>query len=381
MSTEATIVLYIFIFAISTFFMYLSQRYVKFNQIIIKQRFNIVWFIAAFVPLWFVSCFTNIGADYGNYTDIIKNAVQVRSDYGIVEWLFYTICKILYDVFRNTDIVIFIIKSTTLLLFFCGLYMIRRMVPLWMSILAFCGLRFLEFYLIQMQFSAAVFFIAVIFLLRGKILKSFLCYIISAFIHSSAFVFLPIFILFFLLNGYNKLLSKAKVFSILICCVTISIAWLPIALFAVGFIPFFQHYAAYSLIEGYSGSGIAIYIYYLPILYFCTYAYKNYKFLFRYVNIIIFLSAFCFLFGSLGYKIEVIGRLRSYSIVIQMMLVPIYLYARHCYPVKSFLDIKSENVIWVLFLLFQSTIFFLEKISSETSFVSAWHFYNPFIFS
>lgn len=380
MNPIGTSILYIFVFALSTFFMYLAQKNVKSADGTKTQIFDVFWFLLAFVPLWIIMCFTNIGADYESYSYIIANARQIRQDNGIVEWVFYSLCIILYDVFRNAHIVIFIIKTVTLLLFFDALYMLRKESVLWLSLLAFCGLRFLEFYLIQMQLSVAIFMIAIIFLLKNRSLKFLLCYLLSALIHSSALIFLPIFLLFFVLKGQTRIFSRKSILSICIICLIILSAWLSISVYAIKYIPFFQQYAYYSLMTDYSGSGIAIYIYYIPIIYFCIYIFKSSKYWPQYINISIILTLFCFVFGILGYKIEVIGRLRAYALTLQMIIIPIYLYTRRRdISSKSLFNRRTENTLWLLFLLFQSSLFFIEKMTSPTSMVSEWRFDNPFI--
>ena len=100
MNPIGTSILYIFIFALSTFFMYLAQRNVKSADGTKKRIFDIFWFLLAFVPLWIIMCFTNSGADYESYSDIIANARQIRQDNGIVEWVFYSLCIVLFDVFE-----------------------------------------------------------------------------------------------------------------------------------------------------------------------------------------------------------------------------------------------------------------------------------------
>ena len=379
MNPIGTSILYIFIFALSTFFMYVAQRNVKSADGTKKRIFDIFWFLLAFVPLWIIMCFTNSGADYESYSDIIANARQIRQDNGIVEWVFYSLCIVLFDVFRNAHIVIFIIKTITLFLFFCALYMLRKEAVLWLSLLAFCGLRFLEFYLIQMQLSVAVFMIALIFLLRNKPLKFLICYILSALIHSSALIFFPVFLLFFALKGQSRTFSRKVIISICIICLIILSAWFSIAIYAVKYIPFFQHYANYSLMTDYAGHGAAVYIYYLPVIYFCVYIFKSYKYWPQYINLAVILTLFCFVFGIVGYRIEVIGRLRAYALAIQMIIIPIYLCKRRSDgSSKSLFNRRSETILWLLFLLFQSSLFFIEKVTSPTSMVSEWRFDNPF---
>lgn len=379
MNTVETAILYIFVFVLSTFFMYLAQKNVKLADGTKKRIFDVFWFLLAFVPLWITMCFTNIGADYESYIDIITNARQIRYENGIVEWVFYSLCIVLFDVFRNAHIVIFIIKTVTLFLFFCAIYMLRKEAVLWLSLLAFCGLRFLEFYLIQMQLSVSIFMIGLIFLLRNKPLRFLICYILSALIHSSALIFFPVFLLFFALKGQVRTFNREVIISICIICLIILSAWLSISVYAVKYIPFFQQYAYYSLISDYAGSGITVYIYYLPVIYFCIFIYKSCKYWPQYTNIAVILTLFCFVFGILGYKIEVLGRLRAYALALQMIIIPIYFCKRRSDSSrKALFSRRTENILWLLFLLFQSSLFFIEKMTSPTSMVSAWRFDNPF---
>ena len=378
MNKSSTTILYLLIFAISTIFMSLSQRFIKQENGTKKQFFNLFWFVCSFIPLWLISCFTRIGADYDSYSSIINQAAIYRKDNGIVEWLFYTGCNILQGIFHNANIVIFIIKSITLLLFFKALYMIRKKAILWIALLAFCGLRFLEFYLIQMELAISIFALSIIYLSENKYNKFLLSYIVCILIHSSAIIILPVFILYFIFKCNKYLLSKKKIFSLLLICLIVMTCWYAITIFAITYIPFFIQYGAYGLMGDYSGSGSAIYIFYIPILYFCIQIYKNQKNLIPFVNLSIILSIFCFLFGILSYKIEVFGRIGAYSIIIQMLIIPTYLYHRHTSDRKQIINPCFEIICWILFLMAQSGLYIAQKIDSETSLVSEWSFFNPF---
>lgn len=379
MSKSATFALYIFVFAISIFFMFLSQRYVVGKDGSKKQSFSLFWFVCSFIPLWIVSCFTKIGADYDSYSSIISHASDYRRDNGIVEWLFYSGCNILQGVFHNTDTVIFIIKSTTLLLFFKALYMIRKTAIVWIALLAFCGLRFIEFYLIQMELAVSIFVLAIIYLSRKKYFKFWLSYISCIFIHSSALIFSPVFILFFILKCNKELLNKKKIISLLLLCIIAISCWYTITLYAITHIPFFIQYGTYSLMNDYSGSGAALYIAYIPILYFCFQIYKYQREQLTFVNQSIIFSIFCFLFEILSYKIEVLGRIGAYSIIIQMLIIPCYLHNHLMSNHKRGINHYLETICWVILLMAQGSLYLAQKMDSATALISEWSFFNPIL--
>ena len=382
MSEIETTILYILIFAISTFFMYLSQKYERTENGQRKQIFNIFWFLMAAIPLWIISCFTDIGADYESYSDIIKLSASLIESNGPIEIGFNGLCYALYSIFRDTDIVIFILKSLTLALFFYALYIIRKEAILYIALLSFLLLRFLEFYLISMQLSVALFLVSIISLSHNKILKFWIFYILSCSVHSSAIIIFVPLIMLFIFKGRTTLLPRKDILILILGSVVVMALWLKITTFAISNILFFEQYGTYSIEGSSQGSGLMQYVYYLPIFITLFFQYKYNKWNFIDINIFIIFSIFFFLMALMGYKIAILARMSAYALLIYFYFIPKHLYFQQNIPnmvmqlnTKRF--VRIELLFWIFFIGFRGIIWLNDKLNSSTSLVNEWYFFNP----
>ena len=382
MSEIETTILYILIFAISTLFMYLAQKYARAENGQRKQIFNIFWFLMAAIPLWIISCFTDIGADYESYSDIIRLSANLIESNGPIEIGFNGLCYALYSIFRNTDIVIFILKSFTLALYFYALYIIRKEAILYIALLSFLLLRFLEFYLISMQLSVALFLVSIISLSHNKILKFWIFYILSCSVHSSAIIIFVPLIMLFIFKGRTTLLPRKDILILILGSVVVMALWLKITTFAISNILFFEQYGTYSIEGSSQGSGLMQYVYYLPIFITLFFQYKYNKWNFIDINIFIIFSIFFFLMALMGYKIAILARMSAYALLIYFYFIPKHLYFQQNIPnmvmqlnTKRF--VRIELLFWIFFIGFRGIIWLNDKLSSSTSLVNEWHFFNP----
>ena len=110
---NSTVILYVSIYLLTTLFAIKSQARSSVGQVYFKWR----WLVASFMIHWVFLCFTNISVDYKNYMRIILN-VSFENLFLDSEIAFNGLCLILKCLFKSPDIVIFFIKSITLLIFY-----------------------------------------------------------------------------------------------------------------------------------------------------------------------------------------------------------------------------------------------------------------------
>lgn len=203
-----SVLLYIFIILWAVTWGRFAQKWrVSKDRASIKTITNRNYFVIALVVPWFILAFTNIGADYNNYHDIIDSASWYNyADYFtwepfflLMSVFFKTLCN------GNPDAVIFIYKTATLILMGASMYLMRNEISLWLSIMAYMMLFFFaSFYLIAMCLACSIVSLAVVlFLKNDKFLIPILLIIFSAQIHNSMYLFLPIFIVGAYLKSSN----------------------------------------------------------------------------------------------------------------------------------------------------------------------------------
>ena len=375
MSRNGTILLYLMIYISSVFLLGLSQRRNKG-----KWNFNVIPFFISFIILWVISCFTRIGADYDNYYRIIEKSAYIIEENGIVECVFNATCSFLYTIFRNADKVIFILKTLTLFLYFRAIYMIKDRALLWMSILAFTLLSFLEFYLISMHLAIALFTFSIVYLIEGDDKKSIIFYVIACLTHSTSFLFLPVMVIFYVFKCNKRVLTPMQIFFISSTSLLLYALLTFIYEYAISEIQFFMHYSNYEIEAESKGTGLFLYVTYIPIILFAISIYKSLCFSHRFKNVFILYSVFFFLFGLVAYKIQVFGRMSNYAIVNYMIILPMYFCERK-YS-RQFRGWMPKNVvmfIWTIFLILQGLITFMGKINSDTSQLDSWEYFMPFL--
>lgn len=374
MSKDETICLYLIVFFLSIILIRLSQR--KING---KWTFKVLPFIISFILLWVISCFTKIGADYDNYYRIIEKSSYILEENGIIECVFNATCSFLYNLLKDSDKVIFILKTLTLFIYFRVMYLIRDRTFLWMSMLAFTLISFLEFYLISMHLAISFFMLAIVYLLDGDTKKFIIYYIIACLIHSTSILFLPVVALYFLFKCYKQTLTRMQIILIASMSLLVYALLTVIYTYATTKIQFFMHYAGYEIELESKGSGLFLFVSYVPILLLAISIYKSHLFSCRLKNIFILYSIFFFLFGLVSYKVQVFGRMSNYAIINYMMFIPIYSYVRNnAVNIKRTISKQILVAVWTIYLLLQGMITFNSKVNSDTSQLDKWEYCMPF---
>ena len=359
MFTESSFPFYLCIIFISVLLMFFSQVWK--NGTLVK--FKKIWFFSSFLPLWYVSAFTNSGADYSQYAYICNNAtIQLQETY--IEFGWNALSFILTSIFENPYKALFIIQSLTLTIYIYAFYIIRKEVSLWLSLLAFEIFLFFNFGLMSIYLSIALVFLSVIKYIHNKKKTSIVLIFIASSFHSTALFYLPVYALLILVNKFN--LSLKKIFLILSLIIVILIATIEVLYPLLFKISSFQQYSNYVFEDKISLrlGNIILYITYCFMLvdYFKS---KDSLCNKRLLLILISLLFICML---LGYMIPTVTRMKFYAIFITALFIP-----------KS-LNIKSHSykkIIWFLFIILFGGLELYKTIMTENYQMTIWNYFNP----
>jgi len=367
--------LYIFIYLITTFFAYVSQR--KVHGRVCFRPFPL---FLSFLIHWFFLSFTNIGADYYHYEYSIVNAT-LSSILEHEEIGFNIISHFFYVISNSSDIAIFFVKTIEICILYYGFYRIRYRCDLWLAVFAFNSLVYLQsFLLLSMTLGIVTIFLSFIILLEGFYIKSFIIFLLSCTFHNSCLLLFPTYLLCLFLNANNKRISVKYLITFVIIVIIIFMNFETIFEFALGQIPAFEHYAQYNLISKYEGSGLAQIIYFLPLFYFAFILYYS-SFNNSIKNISVIFTCSAFIYAMLGYKLEVLARINMNFLGLYSVLIPIVLFSqRNCtIYFKRRLPYTINYLFWITVMIIRSYYIFKTNMNldSETD-IYCYEFFNPF---
>ena len=316
MSISETRILYIFIYVVTTFFCACSQK-THAGKIIFKPE----WLLASFVVHWFFMAFTDIGTDYEHYIRNVRYSEEKLA--GIIEFGFNGICYILYKITRSPHITLFLVKTIELGILYYGFYRLRTKEYLWLAAFAYNAIVYLQgINLLSMHFCIVLLFLSFVYLLEKEKKKAVLSLIAACTVHSSAFLLIPIYILFFITGATERRLSGFMVLVLILGVFGVVSVYDLVYKYAVSQLAVFEQYAHYEIVNETRGSGLMQFFYFSPIFFLTFYQYfymkePNYK-----KNLAVVFSLFAFAFAMLGYKMEVFARINMNFLGIYSAMVP-----------------------------------------------------------
>lgn len=191
---------------------------------------NIIFYLLS-VLLILTQISTDSGVDYRNYYRIAES-MQTFDDiekYYTREPLFSLWCIISMSVFNNANISIIGMKLLGISVVLYSIYYMRRYLNVFIAIMAYCCLYFVQsVYLIRIQIAAAFILLAVCYWYRQKnIIKIFIPLLIACGFHFSAFFSLIPFSIYFLTYGF-KTTKRHRANKILYVCCLACVILLPL---------------------------------------------------------------------------------------------------------------------------------------------------------
>lgn len=375
MSETTTIILYISTIILTTIFGFFSQKKVENNE---KIKFRFIWFILAFLISFCIAVFNKIGADYENYCLIIKNSKKLL-DASYVECGFNGLAYMLYNVFKNADVVYCLIKGIAVIIFYKAFYTLKDDIPVWMAIFCYNVFAFWYFFLLSMTLASAFMLLSIAYLLKENNIKSIFSLIIACLIHSSCILIIPAYVLYYIFGkNKEKKISKSKVlFSIFMYLIIIILGTFFYNIF-INNVPALQQYQVYQRYKS-EGIGLMFFARYLPIIYFLykIYLYNNNNTM---TNISIIFSITGIFFAIMSYQFSVVSRMFEHFISIQCFFIPYY-----CMQIKNAkgivgkkLIITQDELIWIMYIFILGTYDFFTIINYEKNMISQFMFFNPF---
>lgn len=383
MSYISTIVLYIFIFLISTLFAIASQRGIAFASdrktglIVQKCKTNLLLFFLSFIIPWFFISFTNIGVDYKSYYDMAQILTwQTITKYSGLEVGFNFVLLLLKSISRsNLHIVLFLLKTITISSFFICFYCLRDKLRLGYSVLGYLMLIYLpSFFLLAQCLASAIVMVAVtLYIRKKKIVLPFIILLIATQIHNSCFLVLPCFVLI-------AILSKHKNYSIF-ALGALSLVYLfavifakPIYSLAQRSIPGF-HYNYYGS-NDWNGSGLLVFVMYIPLIIIFLLLRKKRQERFLMVSLLAFILTSLF-FRILSYIFVVIERVEFLLSFIYMVLIPIALFKTYKNKNIYFNNLSITGFVIGAYFMFRGILIFNDFVLPRTG-LASYQFFNPF---
>lgn len=312
-----TIILYLFITALSVLFASLAQlsKKERFQNNLLKHKPNLFFLSVSFAILFVFSAFRDVGTDlpvYRNIFETVNNSDIL--DFGI-EPGFVLINKFLNNIGLSRDAAIAFFSFITLLLIYKAIYRYGYAINWTLSIFALSALFYFQSYnLMRMYLAASIMLYASYYLFELKWRKYLIIWFATIFIHFSTFLLIVPFSLFYL-----YLRNKQSFYIGLAVLIIIS----RLMITALDAIPMFARYNSYieaGLMENSIGfMQIAICI---PLFLIYLYAKQKLGETIYVKALFVFTCSSLFL-GILSYKIMMIGRALVYYNVIYIILIPI----------------------------------------------------------
>lgn len=320
---NGTVILYLMIFLVTTLLALLSQVLGKNKKIKVRRSF----LYASFIIHWIFLAFTNIGADYNNYVRIIKN-ISLENLLGDSEVVFSGFCLVLKSLVESPDIVIFFIKTITLVLFYIAFMEIAQEANIGLCMFAFNAFVYLQgYFILGMQIAIACLLLSTIYLKQDKKKKALLFLLLACGLHSSAILFIPLFVMYFILDIRKKKMSIRFVSLMVIAYIVVYFCVGYIMTWGIDHIPQLAQYRIYNMMSDYRGTGLVQILFFIPLLYFLYLINRNSNSInLKNLSIVFILTAF--LFSMIGYKIEVFSRINKSFLMIYAYLIPSFFFER-----------------------------------------------------
>lgn len=375
MQSGLTIGLYILIFFTTTS---LASAYTNGPKIVLfKKSYNLH---LAFMIHWVFIAFSNIGSDYDSYYSLISS-MHLGWALNSPERIFNLFCYFCQSLIGNAHVVILLIKTLTLILFYVGFNKMKDEVNLGVSIFAYNILLYLQsFYLLQMTLSIAIIFLSMVLINEHKNFWSIILLVVAGFVHSSAFILIPFYLLYFAFDIRKKKLTGTQIMITGILFIIIMFVYMRIYEYAINNISAFMQYEQYRTVSVETGFGLTNYIISAYLLYIAYLCYQNYE------NFHISKALFVFAFGALiisllGYRFAILSRLNKAFFYLYAYGISSYLSYRKKHSSGAYIisSYKSEMIIALIFVGAIGILNFVPYVTSNSaSHMNIYRMFWPF---
>lgn len=339
-----SVILYIGVFIISVTILN--------KGIVDKKMFNIITIIALIIPILLATVRYNVGTDYFNYMREFNNVNNISfyeylSSNGIFEIGNFTINKIA-NIFNNYTIVLAINSILALIPIYVSInnHINKIKISVAISMFIYLCIYFPLSLNLMTQFIAIGFVaIAYKYIFEKEPLKFTVMIFIASLFHTTALIILPI---YFLWNKKkDRIISKWKVFVVILICLTIVLNYQVILQWVSNIGPF-NDYAIY--VEARTkGANKDIYIKLLLFIIVFIFRKKLIK-IDKRNELYILLIGLNLIIGLTGYTSPWIKRIAIYFEITQIFILPSFI---------NFMRNKRDRSIIVLIICLYSIFYFI----------------------
>lgn len=359
---DATLIMYISVVLLAFLFGHLSQN----SKVVIlcannkiyrpKHRINYLFFLFIFFVLFFLMAFRNVGTDLSVYRNIFYYANTDYVDTFGNEPGFVLINKIIRYFTDNENVAILAFSLISILMIYKTIEYYSDKLDVSIALLAYASMFYFQSFNLLRIYLASYFLCYMFkYVLDGEVLKYSLITFVCISVHySSVLMIFPI--LFYYLYRKNKMLFTLGLL-IFIIALYLSLNYLSI-------LNIFERYSKY--LENNSNSsfglGLGQIMYHLPLFLFLYYLKRN-NYASQYWDLFFVYTIFSFIFGMLGYKVLMIGRVTVYFMPIYVILLPYYIRELKIYHDKYYFAFK---ITFIIYFLFRCHMYFKEYLGLDS---------------
>lgn len=304
-------IIYILILLSAIMFAFLSQSSVEIvgaeSSSTKKYGFNQLFFTISFLILFIFSALAKNGPDIPAYVSIYNNVnLNDLADFGI-EAGYELLCIVLRVIIKNPYVGIGVIKFISLYMIYRAIYLLKHKIRVGFAVAGYVILLYLlSFFLLRIMLAIGMVYLALAYEVIGKRKNAILFLIFAFLFHYTSIVVFIAYIIYILL-GTKLTVKKILLFGL--CGFTVTLVAKRVISVLVSLIPVMEKYKTYGMSN--DNNGIGQLILFLPIVYliFCFNRTEKSDKFYR-VGVVSAIMAF--MFGSLGYVYEVIGRIVYY---------------------------------------------------------------------
>lgn len=327
-----------------------------------KKHINYFWYLLLFGLLFIFLAFRDVGSDLPTYREIFfYSNTDYSKTYGI-EPGFVLLNKIIRLCTSDETIGIMILSLLSILFVYKIVEYYADNIDLSLSLFAFVSMFYFQSFNLLRIYMVSYFLCFMFrYILNGKILKYCLCVLCCVLFH------------------YSSILMLLPVFYYYVYCRSKKLFWLGILLLIVGFVISLQYLSVLNVFERYSSYmnnevndslGFGQISFHLPLflLYFHLKKSVNKT---PFLDLFFVYTLFSLIYGMMGYKILMIGRVSVYFIVIYVILIPSLLRTLKENNNQNYYFIKFLYILYIFFRLhmYFTEYLYLDKIMPYKSLI------------
>lgn len=350
-----------------------------------KPVFSTGAFTLTLLPLYIMVAFTDSGVDYYTYYRIIINHHSLQDIFGFskLEPLFNLGSYLAITIFNNPHVLLFLLKSAAILIFFSAFYIARYKVYFPLAVFAYLATIYPgTFYIIRQNLSAALVCLAFVqSIIQNKKIKPVILMIIAVGFHYTAAIFLGSFFIYLTLESNLEKKARSRFFFVLFAFI-IFVIFLRNVIEVASVVNVNVNYGKFFENESTrQGSGILQIAFYLPAFFSIYYLFKNEenRDLLLLSTIIV---GICFLCAQAGYVISAFIRMRYYATVVFSIIIP-YVYQNmldNSNP-KRFRSIlifrrKSYYLLLMMYLIMRFYLTYTDLLAIDNDSQMYWYHFT-----